>query len=50
MHALQECGWRAAGADGAAALLGMRRTTMQLRMQRLKIERQYKRIGPLLVI
>ena len=42
MQALEECGWRVAGADGAAALLGMRRTTLQSRMQRLKIERQYK--------
>ena len=42
MQALEECGWRVAGADGAAALLGLRRTTLQSRMQRLKIERQYK--------
>ena len=41
MYALQQCGWRA-GADGAAVLLGMRRTTLQSRMHRLKIERQYK--------
>ena len=42
MHALQQCGWKVAGEDGAAALLGMRRTTLQSRMHRLKIERQYK--------
>ena len=42
LHALQECGWKVAGADGAAARLGMRRTTLQSRMHRLKIERQYR--------
>ena len=42
LHALEECGWKVAGADGAAARLGMRRTTLQSRMNRLKIERQYR--------
>lgn len=42
LHALQDCGWKIAGENGAAALLGMRRTTLQSRMHRLKIERQYK--------
>ena len=41
LHALEECGWKVAGADGAAARLGVRRTTLQSRMNRLKIERQY---------
>jgi formate hydrogenlyase transcriptional activator len=30
------------GAEGAAARLGLRRTTLQSRMKKLKIERQYQ--------
>ena len=39
LKALQECGWRVGGARGAAAKLGLSRTTLQSRMQRLGIVR-----------
>ena len=41
IDALRESGGRVAGAGGAAARLGMRRTTLQSRMKRLNIQRQY---------
>lgn len=41
INALRESGGRVAGAGGAAARLGMRRTTLQSRMKRLNIQRQY---------
>jgi formate hydrogenlyase transcriptional activator len=42
LRALRECGGKVAGRDGAAARLGMRRTTLQSRMKKLNIEREYK--------
>jgi formate hydrogenlyase transcriptional activator len=39
---LRECSGKVAGRDGAAARLGMRRTTLQSRMKKLNIEREYK--------
>jgi formate hydrogenlyase transcriptional activator len=39
LRALEECGWRVAGAKGAAAKLGISRTTLQSKMQRLGIAR-----------
>ena len=42
LHALREAGGKVAGADGAAARLGLRRTTLQSRMKKLNIERQYR--------
>lgn len=42
LQALQESHGKVSGADGAAARLGMRRTTLQSRMKKLKIERQYQ--------
>lgn len=37
--ALERCGWRVGGADGAAELLGIRASTLKSRMQSLGIER-----------
>jgi formate hydrogenlyase transcriptional activator len=44
LQALRECGGKVAGPDGAAARLGLRRSTLQSRMKKLHIEvaRQYK--------
>jgi formate hydrogenlyase transcriptional activator len=41
LHALQDSGGTVGGPDGAAARLGMRRTTLQSRMKKLGIGRQY---------
>nr|WP_321471803.1 sigma 54-interacting transcriptional regulator [uncultured Paludibaculum sp.] len=41
LRALTECRGKVSGTDGAAALLGIRRTTLQSRMKKLGIERQY---------
>lgn len=42
LRALRETHGKVAGPNGAAALLGLRRTTLQSRMKRLSIERQYR--------
>lgn len=42
LRALQESGGRVAGPAGAAARLGVRRTTLQSRMKRLRIQRAYQ--------
>ncbi len=42
LQALRECDGRVSGSDGAAARLGLRRTTLQSRMKRLNIERLYR--------
>jgi formate hydrogenlyase transcriptional activator len=42
LQALRECDGKVAGTDGAAARLGLRRTTLQSRMKKLHIERQYE--------
>jgi formate hydrogenlyase transcriptional activator len=42
LEALRECNGRVAGPDGAASRLGLRRTTLQSRMKKLHIERQYR--------
>jgi formate hydrogenlyase transcriptional activator len=42
LQALRETNGRVAGPDGAAARLGVRRTTLQSRMKKLRIERQYR--------
>jgi formate hydrogenlyase transcriptional activator len=42
LRALRETGGRVAGARGAAALLGLPRTTLQSRMKKLHIEREYR--------
>jgi formate hydrogenlyase transcriptional activator len=39
LRALRQTEWRVAGAKGAAALLGMKRTTLQARMRKLGIRR-----------
>ena len=39
LHALHECHWVIAGPSGAAAKLGMKRTSLQHRMQKLGISR-----------
>jgi DNA-binding NtrC family response regulator len=36
---LAACDWKIRGADGAAAYLGLKRTTLQSRMKKLGIER-----------
>jgi formate hydrogenlyase transcriptional activator len=41
LQALKDCGGVVGGPAGAAARLGMRRTTLQSRMKKLKIDRQY---------
>ena len=38
-NALKECNWVVAGPNGAAAHLAMKRSTLQLRMQKLGIAR-----------
>jgi len=42
LRALRESGGKVAGPSGAAARLGLRRTTLQSRMKKLGIERQYR--------
>jgi formate hydrogenlyase transcriptional activator len=42
LKALRESGGKVSGKDGAAARLGLRRTTLQSRMKKLNIERQYR--------
>jgi transcriptional regulator with GAF, ATPase, and Fis domain len=39
MRALEEANWVGGGTNGAAARLGMKRTTLQSRMQKLGLER-----------
>jgi formate hydrogenlyase transcriptional activator len=39
LRALKQCNWVVAGPHGAAALLGMKRSTLQLRMHKLAISR-----------
>jgi len=39
LRALRQTEWRIAGTKGAAALLGMKRTTLQARMRKLGIRR-----------
>ena len=39
LRVLKESGWKIAGPDGAAARLGMKRTTLQSRMKKLQIAR-----------
>jgi formate hydrogenlyase transcriptional activator len=39
LKALKECNWVVSGPGGAAAHLGMKRSTLQLRMQKLGIAR-----------
>jgi formate hydrogenlyase transcriptional activator len=39
LHALQKSNWVVAGPNGAAALLGMNRSTLQVRMHKLGISR-----------
>jgi formate hydrogenlyase transcriptional activator len=41
LKALEECNWIVAGSDGAAARLGMKRSTLHLRMQKLGISRRW---------
>jgi formate hydrogenlyase transcriptional activator len=40
LRALQECKWVVGGPAGAAARLGLKRTTLQSRMQKLGIVRR----------
>jgi formate hydrogenlyase transcriptional activator len=42
LQALRESDGKVSGPDGAAARLGLRRTTLQSRMKKLDIERQYR--------
>jgi transcriptional regulator with GAF, ATPase, and Fis domain len=37
---LESTGWRVSGADGAAERLGLRPTTLEYRMKKLRIERK----------
>jgi formate hydrogenlyase transcriptional activator len=41
LKALEECNWIVAGPDGAAERLGMKRSTLHLRMQKLGISRRW---------
>jgi formate hydrogenlyase transcriptional activator len=41
LQALEQCNWVVAGPDGAAARLGMKRSTLHLRMQKLGISRRW---------
>jgi formate hydrogenlyase transcriptional activator len=40
LRALEECKWMVAGPDGAAARLGLKRSTLQYRMQKLGLSRR----------
>jgi len=40
LHVLQETRWVVGGPAGAATRLGMKRTTLQARMRKLRISRQ----------
>jgi formate hydrogenlyase transcriptional activator len=42
LQALEDAKGRIGGDDGAAARLGLKRTTLQSRMQKYKIARQYQ--------
>jgi formate hydrogenlyase transcriptional activator len=42
LQVLRECGGKVAGPNGAAARLGLLRTTLQARMKKLGIEHQYR--------
>ena len=42
LDALNQCNWVVAGPNGAAALLGMKRSTLQKRINRLRISRQLR--------
>jgi PAS domain S-box-containing protein len=39
LRALEECGWRVSGPQGAAALLGMKPSTLSSRMKALRLQR-----------
>jgi formate hydrogenlyase transcriptional activator len=41
LQALEQCNWVVAGPDGAAARLGMKRSTLHLRMHKLGISRRW---------
>jgi formate hydrogenlyase transcriptional activator len=41
LKALEQCNWVVAGPEGAAARLGMKRSTLHLRMQKLGISRRW---------
>ena len=41
MRVLRETNWVVGGPEGAAARLGLKRTTLQARMKKLKIERHH---------
>jgi formate hydrogenlyase transcriptional activator len=41
LDALQQCNWVVAGSNGAAVRLGMKRSTLQKRMQKLAISRRF---------
>jgi formate hydrogenlyase transcriptional activator len=38
LSTLETCGWRVSGPEGAAARLGLKRSTLQFRMKKLGIE------------
>jgi formate hydrogenlyase transcriptional activator len=42
LDALKQCNWVVAGPNGAAALLGIKRSTLQKRIRKLAITRQLK--------
>ncbi len=42
LKALEETGGKVGGLDGAAARLGLRRTTLQSRMRKYNISRQFR--------
>jgi formate hydrogenlyase transcriptional activator len=45
LRALEECNWVVAGPAGAAARLGMKRSTLQVRMQKLGIQVSRRVVG-----
>jgi len=44
LRALQSCGWIIGGPKGAAALLGLKRTTLQARIQKLGIAPRFRHV------
>jgi formate hydrogenlyase transcriptional activator len=46
LNALEEANWVVAGPNGAAARLGLKRSTLQSRMRKLGIVRTARRMAP----
>jgi len=45
LKVLEQCGWRVGGQNGAADRLGLKRSTLQSRMKKLRIRRPTSKSG-----